>query len=237
MRPTNGIQRVNNSCEPEFRNIPAIYIRPKYIGLRSHSIKQQLHIMKRMSERLAQSESSSKRACNENVNVSELLQSKQIAELFEIISCFSGQQLDEQFSHQERCMLFLHSGLRGKLELCERLAGTVDLSSDDMTDAVLEVILRDRVSQATKSGLVAGLVRNGAADDVVNRTRAGLLEVAQKCLNDIVLALSRRDSSKAISEIGCVKSEIKSFLSNVEDRETLDTLTGTGLNADSSRGS
>jgi hypothetical protein len=145
-----------------------------------------------------------------------LIETKKFQQVVEKIRTFSQEELMERFTPHQRCLLFLHCGLVGEMDLCESLAGTVDLSSDDMTDAVVDVLVRDRIAQATKSGLVAGLIRNGAADDVVSRTRAGLLEVATRCLNDIVAALGERASNKPAVELPkAAVEEISAFLGNV----------------------
>jgi hypothetical protein len=137
------------------------------------------------------------------------------------IEKLTEQELCEKFSSKDRCVLFLHSGLEGRYDLCERLAATVDLSSDDMTDAVVDVLIRDKIARATKSGLVAGLVRNGAADDVVNRTRTGLLELAARCLNDIIEALGKRGDKRSIIELPYARETIESYLSDPKDVDAL----------------
>lgn len=144
--------------------------------------------------------------------------------MLESMKKLSKTEIVEKFSPKERCVFFLHSGLAGSYDLCETLAATVDLSSDDMTDAVVDVLIRDRIAQATKSGLVAGLVRNGAADDVVNRTRTGLLELAARCLNDIVAALGRRSQELSVFQIPSAREIIESYLAEPEDKEVLSIL-------------
>ncbi len=144
--------------------------------------------------------------------IGSLLETKNFSELLDRVATYATNDLARIFSTRERCILFLHSGLLGKMEVCESLAATVDLSSDDMTDAVVDVLVRDRIAQATKSGLVAGLVRNGSANDVVERTRQGLLELATRCLNDIVSALgARAQDTQGVQLPDDAQSEVKNF--------------------------
>ena len=158
-----------------------------------------------------------------DADIDSLLESKDFNQLLDRATTYSTDDLERIFSTRERCILFLHSGLLGKMEVCESLAATVDLSSDDMTDAVVDVLVRDRIAQATKSGLVAGLVRNGAADDVVERTRSGLLELATRCLNDIVSALgARARDAGGVHLPDYAESEVKSFLGSDEKGTPID---------------
>lgn len=156
-------------------------------------------------------------------SIRDLINEKHIDRALDVISGYSTERIQQELSMSERCVLFIHSGLLGRLSLCESLAGTVDLSSDEMTDAVVEVLIRDRIAQATKTGLVAGLIRNGSADDVVTRTRTGLLELAARCLNDIVEALGRRaHSNSSVLTLPFARNEISSFLDDEVDLVSLD---------------
>jgi hypothetical protein len=158
-----------------------------------------------------------------NPNIQQLIKDKRYQDIFDSIAEYTPDQLQKELSMSERCVLFIQSGLMGRLDVCESLASTVDLSSEEMTDAVVDVLIRDRIAQATKSGLVAGLIRNGPADDVVTRTRTGLLELATRCLNDIVQALAQRtESSNSILHFPHSKEEIAELVDKDEDIKSLD---------------
>lgn len=155
--------------------------------------------------------------------IDSLLETKNYSELLDLVTTYATNDLERIFSTRERCILFLHSGLLGKMGICESLAATVDLSSDDMTDAVVDVLVRDRIAQATKSGLVAGLVRNGAANDVVERTRTGLLELATRCLNDIVSALgARAQDTQGVQLPDGAQSEVKNLSASHQNETSKD---------------
>ncbi len=140
-------------------------------------------------------------------HIAELIKEKRFYDIFNRIADYDPDRLEKELTMIERCILFIQSGLMGRLDVCEGLAGTVDLSSDEMTDAVVEVLIRDRIAQATRTGLVAGLIRNGPAEDVVTRTRTGMMEIATRCLNDIVEALGRRTESNLQNGIAASKEK------------------------------